>query len=646
MSGFIGICNTDGAPVDGPLLERLTRGLAVCGPERQAVWRDGAVAFGHALLAETFESEHECQPCSFDGQVWITADARVDGRAELISRLRAAGRVVSNDAPDVELILHAYHVWGEGCLEQLIGDFAFAMWDGRTQRLFCARDQLGQRPFYYALVGQCLLVSSALNCLRLHPAVSDRLNEQAVGDFLLRWTNQDTGTTTFADIRQLPPAHMLVWDGALRLRRYWAFPESFTPVRFKRETEYAEQFGALFQQAVGDRVRTDRVGAHLSGGMDSTSVVAAAHQALRERGAAFDLRGYTTVYRWLVNEEEGLYAVQVAEALGIPCEQLVAENFLTQEPEAAPDWVHPEPCLIPNLVTEGEILRRTAAFSRVLLMGFGGDPLFYDDRSWWAQFSSANWGAAARDLWRAWSVYGCRPRLGIRSTLRRWTKRDDGAPALPAWLNPDFVRRAGLAERMRRLEAEDESGCRTYLRRMLAPYWTNLFRWSHPGFHGLPAQGLFPFFDLRLMEYVAATPPLPWRENKLLLREAMRGRLPETVRQRPKRVLYASRSQVDPDRPTHKLAILRESRHWRRELVNTTPALAQFINLERILNQIETPDPAAARATPEHCLSLAYWLRHQRRPEAQYKKEIKDVGLIEHHGNLRTIRGGVPTGCP
>ena len=179
MSGFIGILNGDSQPIDFTLLQQMTDLMAPQGPDARDTWIEGHVGFGHALLRTTRESENERQPLGLDGEVWITGDIRLDRRQELIDRLRASGRNLENDAPDVDLVFHAYRVCGEACLEQLSGDFAFAIWDCQHQRLFCARDQFGIVPFYYTEIGNGLIFSNHLNCLRLHPEVSDRLNEGA-----------------------------------------------------------------------------------------------------------------------------------------------------------------------------------------------------------------------------------------------------------------------------------------------------------------------------------------------------------------------------------------------------------------------------------------------------------------------------------
>src|SRR5258708_4301783 len=180
MSGIVGIVNLDGAPVESRLLKAMTDHLAVRGPDAQSMWIDGNVGFGHAMLRTTWESEREHQPFSLDGQIWITADARIDDRENLVEKLVAKGQEVTSAAPDVELILHAYHAWGEQCVEHLLGDFAFAIWDGHLRRVFCARDHLGIRPFYYFLSGKTFVFSNTLNCVRRHPDVTAKLNELAV----------------------------------------------------------------------------------------------------------------------------------------------------------------------------------------------------------------------------------------------------------------------------------------------------------------------------------------------------------------------------------------------------------------------------------------------------------------------------------
>ena len=179
---------------------------------------------------------------NLEGKLWITADARIDARAELIAKLRDHGELCSLSDPDCELILHAYRAWGEKCVEHLLGDFAFAIWDARSRRLFCARDHFGVKPFFYARVGDSFIFSNTLNCVRIHPAVSDELNELAIADFLLFDGNQEPDTTAFSDIRRLRAAHVLsLQDGSLSDRRYWTLPVD-KPVNYKKASECVEKF--------------------------------------------------------------------------------------------------------------------------------------------------------------------------------------------------------------------------------------------------------------------------------------------------------------------------------------------------------------------------------------------------------------------
>ena len=307
--------------------------MAFRGPDAQRIWTNGRVGFGHALLSTTFESEHELQPCSLDGRVTITADARVDGRAELIRKLRANDRELSDNAPDVELILHAYHVWGDECVQHLIGDFAFAIWDGHQHRLFCARDQFGGVPFYYAQAAHHLVLGNTLSCIGLHPSVSDSLNEKAIGDVLLFGMNHDVSTTTFRDIQCLPPAHTLTFaNGHFHCQRYWAMPTDMQ-VQYRPADDIVAGFRELFEQAVADRLRNDRFAVIMSGGMDSTSVAVTARRLLAAQGTPFDLRAYTITWDHLMPDEERLYAGLVAEAAGIPIHYVMPPQHTT--PHAA-----------------------------------------------------------------------------------------------------------------------------------------------------------------------------------------------------------------------------------------------------------------------------------------------------------------------
>jgi asparagine synthase (glutamine-hydrolysing) len=124
MSGFTGIIHLDGAPADPELLEKMTRLAERHGGDAYNTWCESNVGFGHSLLKTSPESVHEQQPYSFDRNIWIVGDVRVDEREQLVSALLDKGRQASLSQPDIELVLHAFHAWGEQCIEHFYGDFA------------------------------------------------------------------------------------------------------------------------------------------------------------------------------------------------------------------------------------------------------------------------------------------------------------------------------------------------------------------------------------------------------------------------------------------------------------------------------------------------------------------------------------------
>ena len=598
MSGFIGLFNLDGAPADAGWVQAATAYLAFRGPDGQQTWTGGPAGLGHARLRTTCEPARERQPLSLDGQVWLAADARVDGRAELISQLRARGREVAGDAPDAGLILHAYHAWGPACVDHLIGDYAFAIWDEPARQLFCARDRFGATPFYYAQVGGTLLVGNTLNALRLHPGVPDTFDEEALGEYLLFGLYPASGATTFAAIRRLRPAHTLTArDGQVWIRRYWSVPEMVEPIRYRRPEEYVERFRDLFEQAVSDRLRTDAVATQLSGGLDSGSIAATAHRLLKTSGRPFDLRGYTMVFRRLIPDDEGTFAGQVAGRCGFPVESLPIDDVFLAEPPVPPPFLTPEPWGLPGEVSQQEIVERAATFSRVLLMGFGGDPLFGPRRR------------SFREAWREGGYRAARRGLAgrARRSLRRALAGSPPAPVaeMPAWLDPGFVARAQLRERWQ--ERMAAQGALDEQRGMAAaPLWETIFIGSDPAYTGVPVKARWPFFDLRLFDYVLAVPAQPWCRSKYLLREAMRDTLPETVRLRPKTPLRG----LPYPAALQRLGVSA----WMCELA-AAPEIAPYVDRQRLARALETPSALAPGLGPVlSALSIAYWQRHQRRP--------------------------------
>ena len=590
MSGIVGLVNLDGAPLDRGLLARMTACLAFRGPDRQAMEVAANAGLGHTLLRIPGESEREAQPLTLDGRRWIVADARLDARTDLVAALRSEGDdQASLDATDAELILRAYDRWDEACVGHLAGDFTFLVWDAPRQRLFGARDQLGVKPFFYARLGETIVVSNTLDCIRQHHAVSRRLNDAAIADFLLFGTLVETSITAFQQIDRLPPAHSITWSAQhTRRRRYWTLPVD-EPLHFKRSEEYSERFRELLQASLADRLRTRRAVVLMSGGVDSTTLAAGAVRLLRERQGDFQLQAITSVYDRLIPDAERQYAGLAADYLRIP----IAFDVRDDETSLV-DWNRvsartPEPVESPAAFSAGvEFLVRMSGDARVFLYGEGPDnALRYE---WRPYLSHLVVRREARALGRAlWSELSAHPRVPFWSSVRRLATgaRPEAPEQFPRWLNDDFAARCACLDRWHDYQRRWRSP------HSIRPVGHGAFKegfWQ-PLFDGCDVDGSFgrvefrhPFFDLRLLRYLLAVPAMPWCRNKLLIRTAMRGSLPAAVVERRKTTL-----RLNPD--------------FQRILASGFPKLAPVSALAQYVN------PAAVPSMPRSVLEMRSAMR-------------------------------------
>jgi asparagine synthase (glutamine-hydrolysing) len=613
MSGIVGIVNLDNRPMDRGLLQDMTDFLAYRGPDAKDVWMDGCAGFGHTMLRTTFESEYEHQPYSLDGQVWITADARIDGRDKLRRRLESGGHTVKKPTTDIDLILHAYHNWGEDCVQYLIGDFAFAIWDKTRQRLFCARDHLGIKPFYYAQVGKSLLLSNTLNCLRLYPDVSDELNESAIADFLLFGHNNQLGQSTFVDIQKLPPAHTLTWSPGEEpaYHRYWSLPMGKL-IRFRRPNDYIDTFLELLKQAVRDRLRTNRVGVLMSGGLDSTSVTATANALLSQQFDSFDLHAFTFVYGEMIPDEERHYSGSVAEALGIPIHHIQVDDDQICEDWEPVSFYSPEPMPIPMIKRSTTLIKQFAGRFRIGLTGQGGDPLLHPasiDLKGFAKMLFSGW--TILDILRYTLSHGRLPKLGIRTHLRHHLGNGRGhsasQPEYPPWLNMAFAERLHLRKPAQKrsskpLSSDSIRSMAYYL--MATPLWASVFEAYDPGVTHYPAELRHPFFDIRLATYLMALPPVPWCIDKELVRVALKGFLPHEVLHRPKTPLAGF--PIHERLPRMPLTGL--------DNMAKIPELDHFVDIDQYIKIARRPEKLRPAEYPliSYPFGLAFWLNQSR----------------------------------
>ncbi len=540
MSGIVGIYQRNGAPMERGLLQSLVDFLSYRGPDSRDYWMEGSIGLGHAMLRTTRESLGERQPANLDGRFWIVADARLDGRTELIGELKRSGRVVRANAPDSELILHAYATWGTPCVEHLRGDFSFGLWDARNKQLFCARDHFGIKPFYYAQKGDLFLFSNTLNCVRLHPEVAAELNAAAIGDFLLFGVNYDNATTSFRDIQRLPPAHSLsVSPEGLKIRRYWKLPTNGR-IRYAKPEEYVANFSSILEAAVGDRLRMDRVGLLLSGGLDSSSIAAVAKELSAKDTSSTDIRCYTHVYESLIPDREGKYARELGEYLRLPVKVMASDETRLFEGWDDPDFSLPEPVEDPLFAGFLDSCRNISADCRVVLSGEGVDNLL-KFQMWPYVADLRRSGEWQRLLTELANYFWIRPLpwRGVRTRIKRMIGKDPDMPVFPRWLKREFRDGAKLEARWKEVcghpVAPSEHPIVPNAHASLSlPHWTQMFEQENAGMTPYPLEVSYPFLDLRMVNFLLAIPPFPWFFEKMILREAMAERIPERIRMRRK----------------------------------------------------------------------------------------------------------------
>ncbi|BAZ11056.1 putative asparagine synthase [Calothrix sp. NIES-4071] len=315
MSGIMGIYYLDGSPVKRENLVKMVDILAHRGPDGADTWVEGAVGFGHRMLWTTPESLIEKLPLANQIGIVITSDARIDNRHELISVLQF------NDCPpdkitDSQLILAAYEKWGESCPEHLLGDFAFAIWDKQKQILFCARDHMGIKPFYYYYqAGEIFAFGSEIKALLCLQEVPRQLNEVKVGDYLAA-NLQDKSNTFYQGIFRLPPASSLMVNAkGIQIQSYWKLDPK-RELRLNSDEEYAEALREIFAEAVRCRLRSAfTLGSHLSGGLDSSSITCMARQLLIQEGKNRSLHTFSNIFDAVPESDERSF-IEVVLAQG------------------------------------------------------------------------------------------------------------------------------------------------------------------------------------------------------------------------------------------------------------------------------------------------------------------------------------------
>jgi asparagine synthase (glutamine-hydrolysing) len=378
MCGISGLVNCG----DSESLARMTSVQAHRGPDDLGLWErrfpdDTYIGLGSRRLAILDLSPDGHMPmCNEDGTVWITYNGEIYNFADLRNQLEAKGHRFRSHT-DTEAIIHLYEEFGVECLHRLNGMFAFAICDlrGSTPKLFLARDHFGIKPLYYSEQGGKLAFASEIKALLEVPGIDARMNMEALHQYLTFLWVPDPATM-FDGIRKLEAGHYALWQrGELNIQQYWdlKFPPAdhhFELSQPDLEREIRERFFVSVEQQMVSDVP---IGAFLSAGLDSSSIVAA--MARKQH-----VRTYTITFpeKYRVGEstiDDPAVPRRLARSLGCEHHEIVVEpDVVNLLPELA--WHLDEPVADPAIITAWLVCREARKDSTVLLSGVGGDEIF------------------------------------------------------------------------------------------------------------------------------------------------------------------------------------------------------------------------------------------------------------------------------
>lgn len=515
------------------------------GPDDFGFYHDPRAHLGQRRLS-IVDPDGGHQPMSNEtGDLWIAFNGEIYNHAELRPVLEQAGHRYRTRS-DTETILHAFEEYGKDCLRHLRGMFAFAIWDAKRQRLFCARDRLGIKPFYYYWDGRVFAFASEIKALLQHLAISAALEDEAVPEILaIGYTSSDR--TLFQHVRKLMPGHRMLLDVSahqpeLRCDRYWDIPALTLRHEDLDEFGWIKETRQRLEESVAIHRMSDvPLGVLLSGGLDSSAIA-----ALLQRSSSEPVQTFAVGYPESAFSELR-YARQVASALGTEHREttLGRNQFFETLPRLI--WHEDEPLAWPSSVPLYFVSKLAAQHVKVVLTGEGSDELF-------AGYERYHWLAVNQ----RWATRYSRLPLNVRAKIRAWVQ---ASPLLGACLR----RKLGhtVLGRDLRFESlyfdnfysafENGAGSDTYMH-----YW-----WTCPAATPLARtvyadqktyliellmkqdqmsmaasiESRVPFLDHRLVEFTARMPDrmkIRDRTQKYVLKQAVADLLPRAVVHRKK----------------------------------------------------------------------------------------------------------------
>jgi asparagine synthase (glutamine-hydrolysing) len=555
MSGIIGAWNLDRRPLNPVIFSDMCATLRHRGSDGEGRRTTESLGFACQHFWVTPEEVGELQPLVGRPGVMIVMDGRLDNRGDLMFALG-----VSHRASDAACVLAAYDGWGDRFAEHLNGDFALAIFDESKRQLLLARDAIGIRPLYYFRSERLFAFASEIKALLAHPGIPTRVDDEGLADFLIVGNRPDErhDITLFAGISTLPPAHVAtVSPERIIVRRYWDF-DTAHGLRFRSYSAYVEAFHERFAEAVRRRARTAYpVAVSVSGGLDSSSVFCQAHVLQRAgRVTCPGIAGISYVGADGTDADERRYLAEIEREHGVWIERFPIDSFIGLVDGVEEQVLAMEAPLFDYMwALTSELHRRAVARgARVLLSGVWGDQVLFSSAYLVDLFMRGAW----RELRRHTRAYGRwlgrtearvltrrfatdllryqlpRPVLARLKWIRR---RCVGDPRRKAWFSDAFLRHTlRLGDRPVFLGGGFHSAqARSIYFEARSKYHVRCMELNNKACAAHALAAAFPLLDRDLLALLIATPgEVQNREGvpRALLREAMRGILPEAIRTR------------------------------------------------------------------------------------------------------------------
>lgn len=588
MSAICGRLHLDGSPADTVRIQASLDAMARYGPDGAGQRSDGTVAFGHQLHALLPESVGIAQPVHLAGpDLTITADARIDNREDL-ARAFGLDHAEVADWPDERYILAAYEKWGTDCVEKLLGDFAFALWDGRNRRLLLARDFIGARPLYYAVDGKRVAFASDVLGALEAAGLPQHLDPDSLREQFYRGSQQNKERTFFSNLAKLPPGHWLAADeSGVRTHRYWD-PANVADRQVGSEDNAIAEILDLVTDATRCRTRSTRpVGAHASGGLDSSTLAVLAARILGESDRSL------TAINWAPpftdadlpldpdkDERATVEALVQAEPNIESCYTPLTAKDLA-EGWAADITLHPSTTLRWEYRASKEAAARGVG---VVLSGWGGDEtIAFNGRGFFSDLARrGRWIRLARELRLRSQIHpvkfwGLRrkvilPLMSDGMVRVLLPKHADGRTnkTLANCLTPE------LRTLMEGIELETRSGRERPGRRRMQEVLLELGHlnlraesWNDHGAN-LNIEYRFPVLDRRVVEFSLGGPDWLFFNNgwkRYAFRKSMEGLVPADAQWKKRKgdpaMVAGMAGQTEPAKKLQRLAILAREPHVR-----------------------------------------------------------------------------------